>query len=187
MIKDFSDIFNAKYPTLGIIKSELGESTVLGFLKLHIIDLRVFLNIGKSMSDSQTEQTAMLILDEFPALTVADIKLFFTKIKKGHYGQIYDRLDGQLILIWLKKYFEERCDTAELDTQTKSQEHKKQSTSILSRDEVKSVYERMQAGTYKVADIVDENKQKELEYLKFKADYEKNRLLSNKGITPTKD
>ena len=45
--------------------------------------MRVFLNIGKTMSDTQTEQTAMLLFDEFPSLTVADIKLFFNKIKKG--------------------------------------------------------------------------------------------------------
>ena len=145
LIKSYSDVFNGEYPTLNKIKSELGEEAVLGFLKLHILDLRVFLNIGKTMSDAQTEQTALFILDEYPQLTIADIKLFFNKIKKGHYGQIYDRLDGQLILIWLNKYFEERCDTAELESQTQSEEHKKQSTAILSRDEVKSVYEKMQA------------------------------------------
>jgi len=187
LIKNFSDVFDAGYPSLNKIKNELGEDTVLGFLKLHILDLRVFLNIGKTMTDTQTEQTALLILDEFPKLTVADIKLFFGKIKKGHYGQIYDRLDGQLILIWMAKYFEERCNTAELETQKQSEEHKKQSTAILSREEVKSVYDRMQAGTYTVADVVDEDKKKELEYLKVKAEYEKNRLLSNKGITPTQE
>ena len=183
LIKNFSDVFAGEFPTLNKIKTELGEDAVLGFLKLHILDLRVFLNIGKTMTDAQTEQTALLILDEFPKLTVADIKLFFSKIKKGHYGQIYDRLDGQLILIWIAKYFEERCNTAELESQTQSEEHKKQSTAILSREEVKSVYERMQAGTYEVVDMVDENKKKEQEYLKVKAEYEKNRLLSNKGIT----
>lgn len=181
-------MLNGGYPTLNKIKTELGEETVLGFLKLHILDLRVFLNIGKSMTDAQTEQTALLILDEFPVLTIADIKLFFTKIKKGHYGQIYDRLDGQLLLIWIAKYFEERCDTAELETQKQSEEHKKQSTAILSRDEVRKVYEKMQAGTYiEPKKTVDEEKEKNDKYLKVKAEYEKNRLLSNKGITPTQE
>lgn len=188
LIKSYSDVLNGGYPTLNKIKTELGEETVLGFLKLHILDLRVFLNIGKSMTDAQTEQTALLILDEFPVLTIADIKLFFTKIKKGHYGQIYDRLDGQLLLIWIAKYFEERCDTAELETQKQSEEHKKQSTAILSRDEVRKVYEKMQAGTYiEPKKTVDEEKEKNDKYLKVKAEYEKNRLLSNKGITPTQE
>ena len=35
LIKNFSDVFDAGYPSLNKIKNELGEDTVLGFLKLH--------------------------------------------------------------------------------------------------------------------------------------------------------
>lgn len=184
LIKNFSDVFDAGYPSLNKIKDELGEDTVLGFLKLHILDLRVFLNIGKTMSDTQTEQTAMLLFDEFPSLTVADIKLFFSKIKKGHYGQIYDRLDGQLILIWLAKYYNERLEDAENKSIRKHEELKKQKY-VLDEDEVKNIYKKMQDGTYKVYDGVEEKNKKESEYLKVKAEYERNKLLSSKGITPT--
>lgn len=184
LIKNFSDVFDAGYPSLNKIKNELGEDTVLGFLKLHILDLRVFLNIGKTMSDTQTEQTAMLLFDEFPSLTVADIKLFFNKIKKGHYGQIYDRLDGQLILIWLAKYYNERLEDAENKSIRKHEELKKQKY-VLDEDEVKNIYKKMQDGTYKVHDVVEEKNKKESEYLKVKAEYERNKLLSSRWITPT--
>ena len=33
--------------------------------------------------------------------------------KKGYYGQIYDRLDGQIIFLWLNTYTENRFNIAE--------------------------------------------------------------------------
>ena len=64
------------------------------------------------MTDVQTQETAMLIVDSFHALTIADINLIFKNAKMGKYGKIYDRLDGQLILSWFDKHFNERCAAA---------------------------------------------------------------------------
>lgn len=64
------------------------------------------------MTDVQTQETAMLILESYPALTIADINLIFKKAKTGKFGPMYDRLDGQLILSWFDTYFDERCQAA---------------------------------------------------------------------------
>jgi hypothetical protein len=64
------------------------------------------------MTDPQCQETAILILETYPSLTIADINLIFKKAKLGKFGAMYDRLDGQLILSWVDAYFSERCVSA---------------------------------------------------------------------------
>lgn len=45
-----------------------------------------------------------LILNEFPNYTPDHFKLFFTRVIRGDYGISYDRLDGQQIMVWLRKF-----------------------------------------------------------------------------------
>lgn len=77
------------------------------------MNIREFVTVGKQMTDSQTAETAMLIFETYPSLTLADINLIFKRAKLGKYGQLYDRLDGQIILSWFQRYFAERCNEAE--------------------------------------------------------------------------
>jgi len=53
-----------------------------------------------------------MIITEYYNLTIADINIIFKRAKLGQWGQIYDRLDGQIILSWFDKYFQERCKVA---------------------------------------------------------------------------
>lgn len=66
------------------------------------------------MSAVQVAQTADLVIEEFYYLKPDDLKLCFTKAKKGAYGKLYDRIDGQIILEWLRQYDQERCVQAEM-------------------------------------------------------------------------
>lgn len=77
---------------------------------LIINDVVQFFNVGKTMNDNQVAQTADLILDNFGYLKIEDFKYCFSLAKMGHFGQVYDRLDGQIILSWLSKYEDERCE-----------------------------------------------------------------------------
>jgi len=99
-------------PSISKINKKFGEDFTQAYIEGWIVNLRDFINIGKKMSDSQTQETAMMILDEFYNVTIADINLIFKRAKLGQYGQIYDRLDGQVILSWFDKYFQERCKAA---------------------------------------------------------------------------
>lgn len=56
------------------------------------------------MGDTQIADTIDLILENYPKLKPDDIELCFKKAKSGQYGQLYDRLDGQVILGWIFKY-----------------------------------------------------------------------------------
>lgn len=64
------------------------------------------------MTDQQTIETAMYVLDEYKSITIADINFIFKSAKTGKYGQFYDRLDGQMILGWFDTHFNERCAAA---------------------------------------------------------------------------
>lgn len=64
------------------------------------------------MTDEQTQETAMLIVDEFFNLNLADINFIFKNAKLGRYGKYYDRLDGQIILSWFEEHFNNRCKLA---------------------------------------------------------------------------
>lgn len=73
------------------------------------------------MNTSQIEQTAVYILQYFPHLNLADLKLFFDKMKLGHYGKFYDSVDGQLILSKMEEYNQERMNESE---QIRMRQHK---------------------------------------------------------------
>jgi hypothetical protein len=98
-----------KTPSIASISKKFGEDFTQAYIEGWIVNLRDFLNVGKKMTDQQTQETAMMIMDLYYNITIVDINLIFRKAKLGQWGQIYDRLDGQIILSWFEKYFNERC------------------------------------------------------------------------------
>lgn len=65
------------------------------------------------MGAVQMAQTADLIIDEYFFLKPDDFKLCFSNAKKGIYGKVYDRIDGQVIFEWLNAYNRDRALEAE--------------------------------------------------------------------------
>ena len=86
----------------------MGVYTVKALLNILVVDVVGFFNIGKNMDAPQVIQTVELILEEYPYFKPEDFKLCFNRAKKGQYGKLYDRLDGQVILDWLTVYDLER-------------------------------------------------------------------------------
>lgn len=74
-----------------------------------IFSLTDFFNVPK-MTDGQVAETTSLLMDEFYYLKPEDFKLCFTNAKKGNYGQIFNRIDGQILFEWLNKYMVERTE-----------------------------------------------------------------------------
>lgn len=75
-------------------------------------DVIDFFNVGKTMGAVQVAGAADLIIDEFYFLKPDDFKLCFNRAKKGYYGKVYDRIDGQVIFEWLNQYTNDRMTTA---------------------------------------------------------------------------
>lgn len=99
-------------PSIAKIRKEDSEITDIVVIEF-ITDLVEFLNVGKIMNASQIKQTARYILQYFPHLNLADLKLFFDKMKLGHYGKFYDSVDGQLILSKMEEYSQDRMNEYE--------------------------------------------------------------------------
>lgn len=108
-----SQVFKTNLPTIGTVKRIYGDDFAQAYIETWIVNISEFINIGKNMNANQVYETAQMVLDEFPYFTLADINLVFKKAKKGDFGQIYDRLDGQIIFSWFTKYNQLRCSEAE--------------------------------------------------------------------------
>lgn len=108
---------------------EYGRDWVIGYVSAWIIDLNDDSNVKTKMTDAQMEFTATRIVDQY-RLKVTDLTLFFRNVKEGKYGEYYENLSREKIMGWLSKYFDERCEYAQMLSQSN---HEKFS---LSKDKV---------------------------------------------------
>lgn len=102
----------------------MGETKLRAFIALTIVDLALFFHVGKIMNEDQAAQTAILVIEEYYYLKPDDFKLCFTRAKKGQYGKVYDRIDGQVIFDWLSTYVAERMCTAREQSISESEKFK---------------------------------------------------------------
>ena len=103
---------DSKTPSLVKINKVLGNREVVKAIAVMIINTTEFLNVPK-LTDVQIKMTAEFIYEEFYFLNVADLHLCFKNGMKGKYGELYNRIDGQIIIRWLKEYENERIEFAE--------------------------------------------------------------------------
>ncbi len=106
-------MFDSHEPSIVTIKMRYGELNARAAVAYLLADALEFFNAGETMSDTQVAMTVDLIIEEYPHLKTDDLKLCFKNAMKLKYGQIYNRIDGQVVLSWLKKYNSERCSIAD--------------------------------------------------------------------------
>ena len=109
------------------------------------------------MSDVQVAITVDLILEEYPYMQTDDLKLCFKNAMKLKYGQIYNRIDGQIIMSWLKAYDVERAEKADIDSYNKHKE-------IISKEENGLYYDEYLAELKRKAAQGDEEAIRALEF-----------------------
>ena len=132
-----AQVFATNLPTIGSVKKVYGDNFAQAYLETWIINISEFLNIGKGMNGNQVYETAQMVLDDYPYFTLADINLVFKKAKKGEFGQIYDRLDGQIILSWFSKYNQMRCSEAEEQSVSQAYSFKERDNRPNDRDTIR--------------------------------------------------
>jgi len=99
-------------PTLASIRREYSEDFQVAYVSVWIVNLNDFVNALRKMSPEQIEETATIIVQEYPYLNLADINLVFRKIKKGEFGQLFAEIDGMKVLSWFEQYAQQRARTA---------------------------------------------------------------------------
>lgn len=110
------DVFESPTCSVAVIVKEFGENHMRSFMVKILNDLLDFFSVGKTMGAVQVAQTADLIIEEYYFLKPDDFKLCFSRAKKGIYGKVYDRIDGQVIFDWLNTYEKGRGSIAENDS-----------------------------------------------------------------------
>lgn len=119
-VRSISAAIHSGIPSIGKMKTVYGDTEVNAVVASMVIGFVKFVNVGKTMNAEQVTETTKLLRQYFPHFNLADLKLFFEKMKMGYYGQFYDRLDGQLILSKMEEYNQERMNEFE---SAKSEEH----------------------------------------------------------------
>lgn len=107
--KSVDDVFASSEPALGMVVRNLGENHARAIVVILLSEVVSFFNASNTMNDSQVAMTTDLIIEEYPYFKIDDLKLAFRNAMKGRYGEIYNRLDGSVIMQWLKQYNHERC------------------------------------------------------------------------------
>lgn len=100
----------AQTPTLARIKNEASETDARALLYIAICEVCDFFNVGKNMNDTQIAVTVDLILESFWHLRLEEIKFCFRRAMKRE--KLFDRLDGNIIIGWLRDYDAERTEEA---------------------------------------------------------------------------
>lgn len=137
------------------------HEAALKILVLLMADVNEFFNVGKPMGDTQAVATARLILadPEMKNLRPEDFKVCFDKGKSGHYGPVYDRVDGNTFFEWLRAYVAERLDYCEANSIIRHNEAKK-APNVIPEELVKMYHElaRLRPGadnTAKIAELLE--------------------------------
>ena len=107
------DVFASGMPALATLRRDKGEAVTRSILVLLVNDALDFFNVPETMNDRQVAITVDLIIDTYPYMQTDDIALCFRRAMKGDYGKVYNRIDGQIILGWLREYNRERCTAAD--------------------------------------------------------------------------
>lgn len=116
-IRTVKDAIKLPSKSLSDFKRSYGRDWVIGYVSMWIIELNDDANVKTKMTDAQMEFTAMRIVDEY-RLKITDLTLFFRNVKEGKYGEYYENLSREKIMGWLAKYFDERCEYAQMLSQS---------------------------------------------------------------------
>lgn len=128
--KTVSDVFDSGMPAISTLRREKGEAIARAVLVLILNDMLDFFNASNDMNDTQVAMTVDFILEEYPYMQTDDITLCFRNAMKGKYGKLYNRIDGQIIMGWIKAYNSERCAAAQATSENESKTRKQDEKSV---------------------------------------------------------
>ena len=109
------DVFDAPL-SLVDIKRECGEMKLQALMVKWMNSFLRFYSVNGAMDAVQVADTINLIIETYPHYKQEDFKLFFNMAKKGMFGQIYGRMDGEVVMNWLAKYDIHRDTVAQTDS-----------------------------------------------------------------------
>jgi hypothetical protein len=120
----FDDAIKADTPTLGALGFYLGGEQAVQLIAEMITAAAILLNVGKNLQKHQLEPIAEVLYTEFKLLTVADFRCALRMGASGKFGQVFDRLDLEVLSSWCAQYWSQKADYCEGMNTRKHKENK---------------------------------------------------------------
>jgi hypothetical protein len=120
----FDDAIKADTPTLGALGFYLGGEQAVQLIAEMITAAAILLNVGKNLQKHQLEPIAEVLYTEFKLLTVADFRCALRMGATGKFGQVFDRLDVEVLSSWCAQYWSQKADFCEGMNARKHKENK---------------------------------------------------------------
>jgi hypothetical protein len=174
-VANFGDVFalaESGMKGLAGMAREHGEKKVHAILCLVIANIQHSFNVTNKMSETQIEEAADIIREEFYFLTPADFQLFSKGAKSGKFGESFNRLDAQVICTMLRGYVEERLERAQYNSKKEHRQLKE--SEKLTPEQVQEFKARFYNGAddlfQKIKANDEEPDEKEARFQKWKRD-----------------
>ena len=107
---NLKDLCNGNFYTIAEINDIKGSSFCIAQVINQLINVFEFYSVGKSPGEDQIKETAFLIMQNYPDLSIPDLQMCFTWAKLGKLpsSQLFDRIDGAIILKWIFEFQAEK-------------------------------------------------------------------------------
>lgn len=162
-------------PTIAILKKN-NEAALKDAVKVQITELNLFFSDNSRMDKSQVEVTVNYILRHYYGLTLGDLKLIFEIIIKS---KVFGSLSPNIIIQEIEKYFSDRLEIAESVSLQKHYEVKSNNT--FDDKLMKLWYAKVKENGIPPS-RKEEIEKEELEFQKFKAEYERNKINNASSV-----
>lgn len=121
-VRRIEDAINSPELPISVLQNQFGLDGARAILVLAVTEVCNFFNVGKTMNATQVAITVDLIIENYFYLKLEDIKLCFHRAMRSH--EAYDRLDGNVILSWIKMYDADRDEYCSLQNSNENKHYK---------------------------------------------------------------
>lgn len=103
------EVADNRHRVLSLRQIEMYRGQVIVSLVIECITsvIEKYVHVKRLMDETMVAETARLICREYPQMSPSDVKLFMTKGVMNQYGEIFDRVDGNIVLGWAGQYWEQ--------------------------------------------------------------------------------
>jgi hypothetical protein len=126
--------------SLAYIKKHEGVESVKRLLTNAIDQLQTYFSLERIMTPYQIEMSVEIIEENFYYFSPDDFRKCFRGAMSGKYGKIYNRLDGAVIMEWLRAYDIERT---EIIVQEQMQKQKDEAKEIMSTESFNNAMQKI--------------------------------------------
>lgn len=124
---DYVSCRQMNYPTMWEVREAYGVDVLKDWVVVMVENLNDFCNVKDKMKDDQKDEAAHIIGCDYGQLNIAEVALFFLKVKSGTFGEFYGILDTVRLMSIMRKFMAERTKslTAYEEYRAKQEEKEK--------------------------------------------------------------